>query len=113
MKASDVTVYSIGQIDRLAPVPATQRFMAILNRMAEVTGGQAFFPMSLDELDEAYAKVLRQVRAQYTLGYVSTNDKTDGAWRKVDIKVVAKDGRDYRARARDGYYGQYKPAAKP
>ena len=47
--------------------------------------------------------MVAEIRAQYTLGYLSTNDKTDGAWRKVEIKVVRKDGGDHRVRARKGY----------
>ena len=57
------------------------------------------------ELDSVYDKVVAQIRAQYTLGYHSTNEKTDGAWRKVDIKVLRK---DVRVRARKGYFGAYK-----
>jgi len=55
--------------------------------IAAVVGGQAFFPASVKELDAVYGKVLAEIRAQYTLGYLSTNPATDGAWRKVEIKV--------------------------
>jgi hypothetical protein len=44
------------------------------------------------------------------LGYTSTNNKTDGAWRKVDVRVVRKDGREYRVRSRRGYFAPYRPA---
>jgi Ca-activated chloride channel homolog len=110
LKASDVTVYSIGVMDR--PTPLTLTYMAILNQIAETSGGEAFFPKTVNELDGAYKRVLQQIRAQYTIGYVSTNAKADGAWRKVDIKVVSKDGRDFRVKARNGYYAQYKPVGK-
>jgi Ca-activated chloride channel family protein len=110
LKASDVTVYSIGVMDR--PTPRTLTFMAILNRIAEISGGEAFFPKTVNELDGAYKRVLQQIKAQYTIGYVSTNQKPDGGWRKVNIKIVAKDGRDYRVKTRDGYYAQYKPEGR-
>ena len=59
-------------------------------------------------------KVLAAIRAQYTIGYLSTDDRADGAWRKVEIKVTRKDGRDYRIRSRKGYFAPYKNApAKP
>jgi VWFA-related protein len=79
-----------------------------LLQMAELTGGQAFFPTSVKELDEVYGKVLAQIRAQYTIGYVSTNAKTDGSWRKVEIKLTRKDDRSLRPRARKGYFAPYK-----
>jgi hypothetical protein len=61
------------------------------------------------ELDSVYEKVIAQIRAQYTVGYVSTNEKTDGEWRKVEIKVARKGGRDLRVRSRHGYFAPYKP----
>jgi Ca-activated chloride channel family protein len=111
LKASDVTVYPVGV---MTPNPSQRVLsaMTIMNRIAELTGGEAYFPTSINQLDAAYKKIADQIRAQYTLGYVSTNAKTDGAWRKVEIKLVPKESRDYRVRSRDGYYGQYKPSAR-
>ena len=107
LKASDVTVYAIGELEHQPSSTKNEQRMR-LTQMAEVTGGQAFFPMAIKELDSVYDKVVAQIRAQYTLGYLSTNDKTDGAWRKVEIKVVRKDGRDVRVRSRKGYFAPYK-----
>ena len=44
-----------------------------LQRLAELTGGQAFFPLSMKDLDAAYGKVAAEIDAQYSMGYVSTN----------------------------------------
>jgi len=102
LKASDVTMYVVGMLEhQLQSMRSTQR--ATLVRMAELTGGQAFFPTSAKELDANYDKVLAQIRAQYTLGYVSTNPKTDGRWRKVEVKP-RKDERGLRIRSRSGYF---------
>jgi hypothetical protein len=49
------------------------------------------------------------VRAQYTIGYVSTNPKTDGAWRKVEVRIAGAHRKDYRVRARKGYFAPLKP----
>lgn len=114
LKTSDVTVYVIGQIGHEPPSRRSeQRFL--LQEIADLTGGQAFFPTTVKELDVVYDKVVNQVRAQYTLGYVTTNDKTDGAWRKVAIKVVRKDGRVYRVRSRKGYFAprERRPPGRP
>lgn len=107
LKASDVTVYAIGELEHQPSSTKMQQRM-ILQQIADVTGGQAFFPTAVKELDGVYAKVLAEIRAQYTIGYLSTNEKTDGAWRKVDVKIVRKDGRELRRRSRRGYFGPLK-----
>jgi Ca-activated chloride channel homolog len=109
LKASDVTVYCIGRIERVTQ--GTIAHMALLSRIAEVTGGISFFPSTVGDLDMAYQQVLREIKAQYTLGYVSTNEKTDGSWRKVEIKLVSKEARDFKIKARNGYYAPYKSGA--
>jgi Ca-activated chloride channel homolog len=107
LKASDVTAYVIGALEhRTASARAQQRITML--RIAEATGGQAFFPMSTDELDEIYAKVLAEIRGRYTLGFVSTNDRTDGTWRNVEVKLPGPDARAYKIRARKGYFAPLK-----
>jgi Ca-activated chloride channel family protein len=112
LKASDVTIYVIGPV----PLQATESRDVVvrqLTRIAEITGGEAFFPQSTEDLARAYEAVIAEIRAGYTLGYVPTNDSTDGAWRRVDVNVIAKDGRAYRVRERHGYYAPHKAAASP
>jgi Ca-activated chloride channel family protein len=103
LKASDVTVYAIGSFRNL---PISMQFpqRAYLANIAEATGGTAFFPSSVKDLDRIYEQVLGEVRAQYTIGYVSTNEKSDGAWRKVKVKITRADAKNLRVRARKGYY---------
>jgi VWFA-related protein len=72
-----------------------------------MTGGQAFFPTSIRQLDEMYAKVLSDMSAQYTLGYQSTNSRTDGAWRDVEIKLTRPELKGARIRTRKGYFAPY------
>jgi VWFA-related protein len=79
----------------------------VLLQMAQASGGQALFPTSVRQLDEVYAKVLAEIRAQYTIGYLPTNPRTDGSWRKVDVRLVRKDDRGLRVRARKGYFSPY------
>ena len=57
-----------------------------------------------------YEKVVGEIRAQYTIGYVSTNDRADGAWRKVDLRLAT--GKDLRLRARKGYFAPHLDPAK-
>jgi Ca-activated chloride channel homolog len=106
LKASDVTIYAIGELEhQSSSTKSMQR--AILQQIADVTGGQAFFPVDIKELDKVYEKVVAQIRAQYTLGYLSTNDKADGTWRKVEVRLTRKDGHELRLRSRKGYFARY------
>jgi Ca-activated chloride channel homolog len=111
LKASDATVYVIGALEHQSS-SARERARSTLHLIAETTGGQAFFPSSVKELDQMYEKVLTEIRAQYTMGYLSANEKSDGAWRKIEIKMASKDSRDLRLRSRKGYFAPYK-SAKP
>jgi Ca-activated chloride channel family protein len=106
LKASDVTLYAIGAFDR--GNTAAQRM--ILQQMADATGGQAYFPTSVRELDKIYVQIEAEIRAQYTLGYVSANEKADGGWRKVEIKVTRPDAKEVRIRSRKGYFAPSRPA---
>jgi len=108
LKASDITVYTIGALEN-QPQHAQFLQRALLADIAEATGGRAFFPSRVEDLDQIYEQVLGEVRAQYTIGYVSTNEKADGAWRKVDIKITRADGKSLRVRARKGYYAPLMP----
>jgi Ca-activated chloride channel homolog len=102
LRASDVTVYAIGELEHQSSFVKNQQRM-ILQQIAELTGGRAFFPTAVKDLDAVYEKVLAEIRAQYTLGYVSTNEKMDGNWRKVDVRVKRN---DLRTRARRGYFAR-------
>ena len=108
LKASDVTVYAIGSLDN-QPQTEQSTLRALLANIAAATGGTVFFPSSAKQLDRIYDQVLGEVRAQYTIGYVSTNQITDGSWRKIDIKITRADNRALHVRARKGYYGPSNP----
>jgi len=107
LKASDVTVYAIGALDHQPGALRSAQRM-ILQQIADATGGQAYFPTSVKEVDRIYEHIVAEIRAQYAMGYVSTNGKTDGAWRKVDIKVTRPDAKDLKIRSRKGYFAPYR-----
>lgn len=107
LRASDVTAFSVGLLEnQSASVKMDQRMR--LQDIAAVTGGMALFPTSADQLDEMYARIAEEIEARYSLGYLSTNTKTDGAWRKVEIKLLRPDLKNVRLRARPGYYAPYR-----
>ena len=107
VRAADVTVYAIGLLEHQPSSVKNEQRMR-LQQITEATGGQAFFPYSMKEVEAAYEKILGQIRAQYSLGYVSSNPKSDGQWRKVDIKVKRP---DVRIQARKGYFAPYKESS--
>lgn len=106
LKASQVTVYAIGLVENAGTSRTDLRMK--LQQLAETTGGQAFFPSHMKDVESAYDKVLGEIRAQYHLGYLSTNTAADGAWRKVEIKLKLKNP-DLKLRTRSGYFGPYRP----
>jgi Ca-activated chloride channel family protein len=107
LKASDVTVHAVGFLDHQGSAAHENRMR--LQQIVDQTGGQAFFPGKLADLDESYAKVVAEIRGQYHLGYASTNPAEDGAWRKVEVKVTRP---DLTVRTRKGYFARYRPTPR-
>lgn len=109
LKASDVTVYSIGYLQHQGSGRHDQQ--QILTRFASTTGGQAFFPTSLKDLDAMYERILREIAGRYIIGYVSSNEKMDGSWRDVRVRLADRpEFKNVKIRTRSGYYAPYKPS---
>ena len=106
LRASDVTVYVIGYLEHQGSAATAQR--QLLDRFAVMTGGQAFFPVSLKEIDKMYEKIQHEIAARYSIGYTSTDERTNGAWRRVDIRLKRPDLKNVRLRTRDGYFAKFK-----
>ncbi len=106
LKAADITLYAIGFL-RGSTSPRAMEQRLRLQQLTEVTGGLAFFPNSVKDLDKTYAKVTSEIRAQYTIGYLSADTRTDGSWRKVDLKVKRP---GLKVRSRKGYYAPFRQA---
>jgi Ca-activated chloride channel family protein len=103
LRQSDVIVYSIGFLEHHGAA-ASMNERAHLRQMAEETGGQAFFPTTIKDLDGVYEKVQAEIKAQYLMGYLSTNTRTDGGWRKVEIRIAKPGVKDLKIRTRKGYF---------
>jgi VWFA-related protein len=102
LRLSDVMVYAIGYVDSLR----TSRGIAQLrlNDLARQSGGEAFYPLGRDELDKIYERIIAEISARYTLGYVSTRTVSDGKWRKLEVKVKGDRAKGAKVRTRSGYY---------
>ena len=108
VRASDVTVYAIGFQTQLRAADQMMERLQ-LEEIVDLTGGRCYFPTSKDELDEIYAQIRDELAARYSLGYVSTDPTTDGAWRRVTVKLAETrpELEGARIRARKGYFAPY------
>ena len=108
VRASDVTVYAIGFQTQLRVADRMMERLR-LEEIVGLTGGQCYFPDSVDELDEIYAQIRDELAARYSLGYVSTDPTTDGAWRRVTVTLAGArpELEGARIRARNGYFAPY------
>ncbi len=74
----------------------------ILERIADATGGRAFFPFQIRDVVNDFAEIQDELRSQYAVAYKPADFKADGHYRTIEI--VANDRKNFRVRARRGYY---------
>jgi len=74
----------------------------VLSSLSRETGGQVYFPNSLSELDSVYDRIAEELRTLYSLGYVSSNQRRDGKWRRIVVRVPERP--DLQLRYKLGYY---------
>jgi Ca-activated chloride channel homolog len=76
-----------------------------LKKIAEATGGEAYFPKSLDEVEDTCLQIAKDIRNQYTLAYYPSNPRKDGTFRTVRIEATEPHShRPLTVRAKPGYY---------
>jgi len=104
-RRAHVAVYPVG----LLSLSGGQKAEDSLIRIAEVSGGRAYFPVNVDEARADMERVARDLREQYTLGYFSSNPSHNGGWRSIRVDVVPPAGLPATAKLnanyRHGYYG--------
>jgi VWFA-related protein len=96
---SRALVYAIGVFDPTDP----DRNPGVLRRLAEPTGGQAFFPRELSEVVAICERIARDIRNQYTLGYVSSNPPGPGSFRVIKVSAHSAGKSKLFVRTRSGY----------
>ncbi len=94
------TLYAIGLLGDELQKPDT----GALRSLAEVTGGVAFFPKSLDEVDDITRVVARDIHSQYTIGYKPTDHSKNGGYRTIEVRAQGPGHRSLTVRTRSGYY---------
>jgi Ca-activated chloride channel homolog len=104
------TVYTIG----LLAEERSKRAKRALRETAEETGGMAFFPQGLAEVDAITQQIAHDIRNQYTIGYHPSKPQSEGGFRTVKVDANAKGYKKLQVRTRSGYYaGQQRTAAPP
>jgi Ca-activated chloride channel family protein len=76
----------------------------ILQVLADETGGRAFFPYHVDDLDQSFQDIGDELRNQYSIAYIPTNYVLDGRYHRIRIEVPEHKG--YQVRARRGYFAR-------
>ena len=104
-RKTEIAIYAIS----LRPSRASDRerlefsqAVHLLTTLCRDTGGQLFMPSSISELDTVYEQIAEELRTQYNLGYVSSNKRRDGKWRRIVVRVP--DRTELMVRHKLGYF---------
>ena len=96
---SSAIIYTVGVFDQDDP----DRNPGVLKRLAQATGGEAFFPGELSEVVAICERIARDIRHQYTIGYVPSNPARDGTYHAIRV-IAQTNGHDrLSVRTRTGY----------
>jgi Ca-activated chloride channel family protein len=99
-RRSSATVYTIGIYDENDP----DRNPRVLRKIADSSGGRAYFPRSLAHLDEVWREIAGEIRSQYTIGYVPRKSSMgSGSYRSVKIVATYNGGKPLNVTTREGY----------
>ncbi len=101
-------VYAIGVLGEEEHPKRARRALQIIS---ERTGGIAFFPKTLDEVDQISRTIAHDIRNQYTIGYKPSTPKTQGGYRQVKVEAHARNYGKLTVRTKSGYYAGPEPAS--
>ncbi len=106
-KRSETAIYGIGLRDNEAGNGSKlfKEAEYVMRQLSQQTGGRAFFPNQLAELNGVYGQISDELSSQYTVGYTSKNPKRDGAWRRVVVRTTRP---GTATRTKQGYFGPTK-----
>ena len=101
-KRSETAIYSIGLQSRDSSLSKGFREAEfVLRQLAQETGGRSFFPQRAEDLAGIYGVIADELLSQYTLGYAPSNQRRDGAWRRLNVQIHRQ---GTSARTKRGYY---------
>ena len=102
-------VYVIGFVDQTRQANSTIR---ALQTIASNTGGAAYFPRGLGEVDAITRRIAYDIRNQYVIGYKSSNPSAGHAFHAIDVQARDSGRRGLRVRTRTGYYSESLPESR-
>ena len=97
--APEVIVYTISTNVTGSPDKGDK----VLERIADATGGRAFFPFQLTDIAANFMEIQEELRSQYMLSYTPANFIADGSYHTIDV-TATKNHKNLRVRSRRGYY---------
>jgi len=98
----DAIIYAIGLLGAEQPASA-KRAQGALEELTRATGGRAWFPSDVSEVERITPEIAHEIRNQYVVGYTPTNTAEDGSYRKIHVEVNAP---GVTVRTRAGYYAR-------
>jgi Ca-activated chloride channel family protein len=101
-KRSETSIYSIGLRQGEVGRREFKEAEFVLKQLSQETGGRAYFPTDARELPKIYQAIWDELASQYSMAYSSGNPKRDGAWRRIQVRVLKPNAM---ARTKQGYYG--------
>lgn len=107
LKEAGVQIYCIGIVEMGGGAGGAldMQGQGILEEIAQVTGGKAFFPRTAAELEDQTTRIALELRHQYSIGYMPTNVKKDGQWHKIKVNVKQPRGLPtLKVQHKEGYY---------
>jgi Ca-activated chloride channel family protein len=119
IKEDEVQVYLVGFIDEemeeksLFGKSPAKKAKDLLSRIADDSGGHAYFPKDISEIPAIAAQIAKDLRTQYVVSYYPSNEKRDGTFRNVQVSVNSQGSRKLIARTRRGYYARNEKGQLP
>lgn len=107
---SEVLVYAIGLLNEEERREA-RRARRALDAITQATGGQAYYPKELDEVNRISLQVAHDIRNQYIIAYSPSNQLLDGSFRQIRVSVSGPNRPVVRTRT--GYYATPEPSRRP
>lgn len=93
LRQTDVQVFVIGLTKIVKEMRSRDKAAQLLTRIAQETGGRAFFPKSFAEMPDVLKELTRDLHTQYAIIYRPTNDKRDGSFRKLQVTLAQGKGK--------------------
>ncbi len=118
IQENEVQLYFVGFVDEddsggIFSKSGSKKAKELMQRLADDSGGRAFFPKDVSEIGEISKQIAKDLRTQYVINYYPSNDKRDGTFRTVKVAVTPKDSRKLVARTRQGYYAKNERGEAP